>query len=116
MSALSQFLKSGKYLPKQLRDFHDQKEVFKTIHELVGHEIITRAGTQKPIDWITAQIYTVDVFLWFMAKRGYTLQKCRAKVDFFDLDKTVRDQTAKRDAMFMAAMKQGLSAAPEAKL
>lgn len=85
MTSLKQWLESGKYLPECIRDFHDQKDVFKTIHTLVRSHEIT-----KKVNWIDAQIYTIDVFLWFMAKRGYTLQKSRAKLEFDDLDDAVK--------------------------
>ena len=35
---LDTWLKSGEYLPPPLRDFHDQKEVFKTIHERISED------------------------------------------------------------------------------
>jgi hypothetical protein len=99
MSSLDQWLKSGKYLPSFMRDFHDQKDLFKTIHELVHkHD-----GT-KQISWIDAHIYTINVFLWFMARRGYTLQRTQAKHEFLDIHKTVADQTKRRDAEFDAAL------------
>lgn len=80
------FRSTARYLPPAMRDFHDQKDVFKAIHATVdvpGHEY---AGE---IDWIAGHNYVVDIFLWFMAAHGYTLQKSRADVEFRDLRKTV---------------------------
>jgi hypothetical protein len=83
------WLESGAYLPKPLRDFHDQKDLFKCIAEL-------EPPKNYPMpDWVTAHIYTVDHFLWFMAKHGYTLQRSRANVKFSDLETRVK---ASRDA------------------
>jgi hypothetical protein len=82
--SMNKWLESGKYLPSILRDFHDQKDVFKTIHILVrNHE-----STNK-VNWIDAHIYVIDVFLWFMAKRGWTLQRSRMGIPFSDLENDI---------------------------
>lgn len=104
MSALDQWLKSGAHLPDFMRDFHDQKDLFKTIHELVH----ANEGSQR-ITWVDAHIYTVDVFLWFMARRGYTLQRSRAKQDFLDIHQTVAEQTKRRDDAASAALMSALA-------
>jgi hypothetical protein len=83
MSAqMEKWLRSGRYLPDPLRDFHDQKDVFKAIHELINVEGHAYA---KPVDWVTGQCYVIDIFLWFMARRGYTLQRTRRKDAYSDL-------------------------------
>ncbi|SDW93499.1 hypothetical protein [Lysobacter enzymogenes] len=99
---LAEWLKSGRYLPPILRDFHDQKAVFRTMHELVGDD---GGGFQRP-SWIDGQVYVIDVFLWFMAKRGYTLQRSRQRVEFFDLDADLRDAERRRDKAFADALVQ----------
>lgn len=71
-----EYVESGEHLPHFMRDFHDQKELFKSIHEAYRLE-----PTSMP-NWTQAHIYTVDWFLWYMGQRGYTLQKSRAKVKF----------------------------------
>lgn len=43
------------------------------------------------ISWIDAQIYVVDIFLHFMAKRGYTLQKARHSIEFNNLDNEIKE-------------------------
>jgi hypothetical protein len=101
---LQDWMKSGAYLPDFMRDFHDQKDLFKTIHELVNKN----DGTQR-INWIDAHIYTVDVFLWFMARRGYTLQRSRAKQSFLDVRETVEIQTKRRDEAAMEVLKAVLT-------
>lgn len=87
--ALDPWMKRGHYLPQILRDFHDQKDVFRAIHSSVkvgSHEYC------KNIDWVSGQCYVIDIFLWWMAKRGYTLQRSRARVQFRDLYEDVQDQ------------------------
>lgn len=96
------WLKSGKYLPECLRDFHDQKDIFKAIHQTIN---VAGHGYIKDVDWIKGQCYVIDIFLWWMAKRGYTLQRTRTKGEFRDLWDDVAEQTDKRNAMFIAAMK-----------
>lgn len=93
---LKRWLKSGAYLPDCLKDFHDQKNVFKRLDEMADrHEWING----KP-DWITLQIYTIDVFLYFMAAHGYTLQRSRLPEEkrppFCDLKATI-DEYQKRE-------------------
>ena len=75
---LAKWLESGEYLPSVIRDFHDQKDVFKEMHYL--YQDNPSAATNP--NWRDGQIYTIDWFLWFMASRGYTLQKSRKNVEF----------------------------------
>lgn len=75
---LDEWLKSGEYLPEFMRDFHDQKDLFKTMHSLYRDN--DKAGEMPT--WVQGHIYTIDWFLWFMASRGYTLQKSRKKIRF----------------------------------
>ena len=93
MTDLDQWLESGRHLPKPLRDFHDAKEVFKAMHEILREN---PSNLVKRPDWVTGQCYVVDVFLWFMALHGWTLQRTRTKADFRDLNADVKAQTAAR--------------------
>jgi hypothetical protein len=113
--AIDAWMKAGKYLPDVLRDFHDQKDVFKAMHDM-----------QKPADpadaisgayslsFVTGQCYVIDRFLWFMARRGYTLQRSRARLPFRDLQADVAAATAKRDAHDAGLLNAFLSASPTA--
>lgn len=108
-----EWLRSGKYLPKLLRDFHDQKDVFKAMHQIInveGHEYA------KPVGWIAGQCYVIDIFLWFMARRGYTLQRTRRKGDYRDLAADVaaanRERTAHLSALFAEATQPTQRTAP----
>lgn len=80
MIDLQTWLKSGKYLPEFMRDFHDQKDVFKSIHKLYGD-----LDVPDPPSWVDGHMYTIDRFLWYMASRGYTLQKSRKHIEFKEL-------------------------------
>lgn len=96
MEQTTEWLKSLAYLPPPLRDFHDQKDIFKAMHEIInvqGHEFA------RSVDWVTGQCYVIDIFLWFMARRGYTLQRSRAKVPFRDLHADVAEARATRQRL-----------------
>lgn len=76
---------SEKHLPSFMRDFHHCKDLFKTI---------ASAYPRKPddnyhVDWVPAQVYTTDKFLWFMAGHGYTLQRSRAALPFNNIHETI---------------------------
>ena len=71
-SRLIDWLESGLYMPRFMRDFHDQKDLFKSIGSL----------SDCSISPTSAHIYVVDKFLWYMASRGYTLQKSRKNIEF----------------------------------
>lgn len=100
---VDEWRKSLAYLPAPMRDFHDQKDLFKAIHDTIdveGHSTYV-----EDISWIDGQVYTVDIFLWYMAKHGYTLQKSRADVDFVDLEMAVAAKKAQADEHAMNALK-----------
>jgi hypothetical protein len=82
---LKEYLRSRKYLPRFLRDFHDQKDVFKSVHRWKNRDK-NPIKDMYDITWMQAQCYVIDWFLRYMACHGYTLQKCRSKVDFCNLN------------------------------
>ena len=100
---LQNWLESGKYLPEVIRDFHDAKDVFKTMHAIVNMDNNTEAGK---VNWIMGQCYVIDIFLWFMARRGYTLQRSRAKLDFADLAADVQSVKDAESKAFAAMFSQ----------
>ncbi|MGY6256577.1 hypothetical protein ACXIVK_24210 [Paraburkholderia caledonica] len=108
--SLTSWLKSGRYLPRFMRDFHDQKSLFKAMHETAdidGHEYA------RKVDWVTGQCYVIDIFLWFMARRGYTLQPARADQAFLDIHETIRVQNERRHAAETAALKSMFDKGPK---
>lgn len=78
MIDLATWLKSGKYLPSPMRDFHDQKLLFKRIQEMSDR--YKWLENEQPC-FRVSMCYTIDVFLWFMAMHGYTLQRSRQRID-----------------------------------
>lgn len=97
---VQEWRKSGKYLPRFLRDFHDQKAVFKAMHDVVnvgGH------GYAGKIDWVAGQCYVIDIFLWHMARHGYVLRRTNKQLDFDDIEATTQAANDRfRDEMIKA--------------
>lgn len=93
---IAAWLKSGRYLPPLLRDFHDQKDLFRTMHTSVS----PANQSIKEVDWMRGQCYVIDIFLWWMARRGYTLQKTRLKGDFHSIGADIKAyQTEQADLL-----------------
>ena len=93
---MNEFLLNGDYLPDFLKDFHDQKYFFKSLHHLYQDS----EGAEDKPNWREGHVYTIDWLLWFMASRGYTLQKCRRKnIPFKDLPNWRGIQSAETDRL-----------------
>lgn len=105
---LADWLRSGRYLPAPLRDFHDQKEAFKSLWERVERRKAadpSAASYLGGITWVAAQVLVIDHFLWFMAAHGWTLQRSRAPVmRFDDLSETIKERREREGAAFRKAM------------
>jgi len=89
---LDEFINSGHYLPKFMRDFHDQKRLFQRI------DLFTETADRNFYlpGWMSAHVYVIDFFLWYMARHGYTLQRSRANVEFFDIHADLKSFTKRR--------------------
>ena len=90
-----------KHLPEFMRDFHNCKQLFKGISDYIVCEADHPAND---VNWRQAHCYTIDVFLWFMAKHGFTLQRSRAKLNFEDLDELLAYLDDQRRKTFTLAM------------
>lgn len=99
---ISAWRNKGLHLPRFMRDFHGQKALFRTMHDLT-------IGADKRLDWVAGQCYVIDVFLWFMARHGYTLQKTRAVLPFEDIETNIKNSEDHREALMTAALKEGLN-------
>jgi len=109
MADVDSWMRSGRHLPAPLRDFHDQKDLFKAMHEIVsveGHDYA------KEVGWVTGQCYVIDIFLWFMARRGYTLQRSRQRLPFRDLGNDIELCRKRRDSA-SAEMLRGMLSTKE---
>lgn len=90
---LKQWREDQKHLPEFMRDFHNCKSLFRGISE---HIICDDDNPANQVNWRQAHCYTIDVFLWFMAKHGFTLQRSRARLEFEDLDALLAQLDAAR--------------------
>ena len=90
---LRRWREDQKHLPAFMRDFHSCKRLFKGISDYIVCEDDHPANK---VNWVQAHCYTIDVFLWFMAEHGYTLQRSRAKHNFNDLDELLRELDRER--------------------
>jgi len=98
---LQQYLSNEEHLPDFLKDFHDQKDFFKAIYAQYGE------GNSKDlldrVSWVDAHCFTIDVFLWWMGRHGYKLQKTRKKgVEFFDPNETINHFTDLRKSVSLS--------------
>lgn len=95
--------KDGKHLPEFMRDFHDQKDLFKAMHETTVWPDNEISG----ITWVQSHILIIDVFLWFMARHGYTLQKTRTRLtDADDIEQTMLACRKHRANVFASMLKR----------
>lgn len=112
-AAFDQWRKSGAYLPEFMRDFHDQKDLFKALHEVVDRSCAKPGNLHmRDLTWTDAHVYTVDIFLWVMAGHGYTLQRSRKRWTFpsiYDFVSAANERARKA----MASALFGKSPTPE---
>jgi len=80
---LANWLESGEYMPPEFRDFHNQKDLFKAMHNTISN-------ANENGNWRDGHIYVVDTFLWYMARCGYTLQRSRKKVPFRNMEDDIQ--------------------------
>lgn len=98
---VAKWRKSGKYLPRFLRDFHDQKATFKAMHDVInveGHDYC------KDVSWVSGQCYVIDIFLWHMARHGYVLRRAATKLPFDDIEITTQEARERFSRAMMLAM------------
>lgn len=93
------------HLPPFMRDFHDQKDVFKAVHRLIDVKGNKYAAS---VDWCTGHCYVVDIFLWFMARRGYTLQRSRRHLEFRDMEADVAAVKEESRRAFVAVLNDAM--------
>lgn len=94
-----------KNLPDFLKDFHDQKYVFRFIHTIINRENDENHILEQ-ISFVDAQIYTIDYFLFIMFKYGYTIQKSRAKFDFYNLEQDIKKMKENNNESFVNMLKE----------
>lgn len=87
-----EWMKEVEHLPDFLRDFHNQKDFFKTIDET-----FKKCPELESHTWVSNHIYTLDYFLWFCGIHGYTMQKSRKKgIAFEDIQEKLKESRGTR--------------------
>lgn len=103
MRTMGQWLSSGLYLPRVIRDFHDQKAVFKWVWRKLEKRMAEDHSCRMYIgsmNWTGAQVFVIDHFLWWMAMHGYTLQRSRSRDDFAEWESSIRAMKDEDAALF----------------
>ncbi len=100
-----QWLADGRYLPAFMRDFHAQKDVFKWVWRRAAASQAKRKAEDgvdclDGMTWVSAHIFVIDYFLWFMARHGYTLQPIRKEWPQADWAETIREMKDEDAAAF----------------
>lgn len=107
---IKQWRDDGRHLPRFMRDFHDAKDLFKTIHETMD---LSKNPYAKDLTWIKGHVYVMDVFLWFMARHGYVLRKTDSKGEFDDIDTTLREARQARMTLAGRLISEAVSSLKE---
>ena len=90
---LKTYMGNGENLPEFIKDFHDQKDLFKAIYDLWREE----NDVLQKVNWVDAHVFSIDILLWWMGLHGYKLQKIRKKdVKFYDPLETIKQHRDKR--------------------
>lgn len=109
---LQEWRDEDKHLPEFLKDFHDQKDFFKFLHEF---SLIDKNALAKDINWMQGHAYSIDILLWTLSRFGWTLQRSRAKQNFEDLDELIKIYKDKRHDMFTKALLRNANEEPSDK-
>ena len=97
MNKLINYLKKRKHLPECINDFDKQTNLFRSMHHLYQDSEIAKMNTLPTT--VTGHIYVIDWFLWFMATRGYKLQKIRTNEDIEFIEWPDYQDILKREAI-----------------
>lgn len=84
---LTEYLENYEYVPKFMKDFDTQRDLFMAIQELYSEEPLD-PNKDNQISRMS-HIYTIDYFLRFMATHGYALQKVRNMENHVDIKSTL---------------------------
>lgn len=104
-----QFVEEGLHLPDFLKDFHDQKDLFKYLGEIKSRKPPIAAE-----GWVYDQIFTIDYFLWILGQCGWTLQRSRRPIEFYNLPASVAEHREKQVRIFTKLLEERLAHTPPA--
>lgn len=94
---LNIYMKNNEHLPEFMKDFHDQKDLFKAIYTQWKSEDPEQKNILDDVNWIDTHVFTIDFFLWWMGLHGYKLQKSKKKnIKFHDPIETIEHHNSIR--------------------
>ena len=96
ISILKEFVKKERHLPSFLKDFHNQKDVFKIV------------GGFKNVSRIDGHVYVIDRFLPVMSYFGFGLQKLRHDIEFLSIKDAI-DEMKQAEARSLINIMKGNS-------
>lgn len=105
-----EFTESKKYLPVMMRDHSFRGWLFRWI-DIRAEKGRNDGGylSKNLPNAVSAHIYVIDYFLWFMAQFGYTLQKVNRKdVEFYDIQQVIGDFENEERNRFFDELKKDL--------
>lgn len=87
MKNYHQMRNNMEYLPSYLRDFHHQKDFFKTLFYLYCDEQ-KKLGKAVPshLNWQNFHVFSIDFLLHLLVPYGYLLCKSRKHLNFLNYD------------------------------
>lgn len=106
-----QWRNGGEHLPHFLRDFHDQKDLFKFLFDRALEQYKEDPNpfhVTQNMSWVDGHLYTIDHFLWLMAEFGYTLQKSKKAIAFNDPEETIREFTNEQRKQMAEVLMSGI--------
>ena len=101
-----QYNEEKKNLPDFMKDFHDQKDLFKTIYEW---GLKNEHFKDLPNSWADNHVFVIDYFLWFMSIHGYKLQRIKSDIAFCDIHATIEQYKNERIKKLSLVLQQGNS-------
>lgn len=111
---LEEFMSENNYLPPFMQDLHDIKNIFKAIEDSI---ITNRRKSDNPlfsnsegnITWCQGLIYTTEIFLYFMAHHGYTLQKSKRNLPFYELEDTINEWKKINEEKYLSSINEQIN-------
>lgn len=113
--------KIGEYqhLPREFRDFHAQKDLFKSFYEWFRPRVeklkkrhsggdITLSEFDS-MTWMGAHVFTIDHLLYWLALHGYRLQRWNPQCETYDVQEVIaarREQELDDLAVLFASRKK----------
>lgn len=106
--SIYELIDKERHLPEVLKDFHDQKDVMKSMYEFFGQTETNKMRCNST----DLHIDIVDHFLQFMFIHGYKLQRTRVQCDndYCDIGETIEARRNKEAELLKSFLKKKVQA------